>query len=32
VFDRPNILTALGIGPIAKGDREDILANLKPWQ
>lgn len=31
VFTRP-IITALGIGPIKRGEREAILSSLKPWQ
>lgn len=31
VFPEP-IITALGIGPILKSEREDILKNLKAWQ
>lgn len=31
VFSRP-IITALGIGPITRSEREDILTNLRPWQ
>jgi peptidyl-tRNA hydrolase len=30
VFKVP-MITALGIGPINPDDREDILANLRPW-
>ena len=25
-------LTALGIGPMKKSEREEVLANLRPWQ
>lgn len=31
VFQQPTI-TALGIGPILKSEREEILAGLKAWQ
>lgn len=30
VFPRP-MITALGIGPILESEREEILANLRPW-
>lgn len=31
VFPRP-MITALGIGPILRSEREDILKTLNPWQ
>lgn len=31
VFTRP-IITALGIGPMLRSERDEILAELRPWQ